>query len=372
MLRKRPLKLSTKWILSSIPLFLAVTLYIALPFFPYFCEYIFARGVFSIVAVPLNFLVSIFPFSLTECVVILFLPFLLTISCVFTYRFIKYKENRRNLLEKALRRCFTCFSVATLVYMLMHGCNYNRLSIGELMQLENAEYDATFLKDVTADLAKKASAAREHVAEDENGMMIVSDSIHMTLLETDNCFDTLRQNYPFFKSGTWRVKSVFLSQYWSYTGITGVYCPWLTESNVNTDIPHSELLFTATHEYAHTMGFAKEDACNFIAYLGCINSQNPDYIYAGYLGAYIHCSNALYKYDKGMCKHTITYCSQGVLRDLQQRNTYWKGFSGQVMDASEQFNDTFIKANGVENGVLSYGEVVSLILQYYNTHAILE
>ncbi len=372
MLRKRTLKLSTKWILSSIPLLLAVILYIVLPFSPYFCEYIFARGIFRVVAVPLNFLVSISPFSLTECVVVLFLPFLLTISGLFIYRFIKYKEDRRNRLEKALRRCFTCVSVAALVYMLMHGGNYNRLPIGQLMQLEDAEYTATFLKEVTTDLAKKASAAREQVAEDENGMMIVSDSLHKALLDTDDCFNTLRQSYPFFKSGTWRVKSVFLSPYWSYTGITGVYCPWLAESNVNTDIPHSELLFTATHEYAHTMGFAKEDACNFIAYLGCIHSQNPDYIYAGYLGAYIYCSNALYKYDKGMCKDTVAYCSQGVLRDLQQRSTYWKGFSGQVMDTSEQLNDTFIKVNGDKNGVLSYGEVVSLILRYYDTYAILE
>jgi hypothetical protein len=62
-----------------------------------------------------------------------------------------------------------------------------------------------------------------------------------------------------------------------------VYCPWLGESNVNTDIPHSEIPHTAAHEVAHTMGFAREDACNFIAYLGCITSNDPDYVYSVYL-----------------------------------------------------------------------------------------
>ena len=41
------------------------------------------------------------------------------------------------------------------------------------------------------------------------------------------------------------------------------------------------------------------------------------------------------------------------------------------MDSSQSFNDAFIKANGVESGILSYDEAVSLILQYYDTNEIL-
>ena len=76
------------------------------------------------------------------------------------------------------------------------------------------------------------------------------------------------------------------------------YCPWLSEVSINTDTPVSEWGHTAAHEIAHTMGFAREDACNFVAYLACVSSDNPDFVYSGYLAAFTYCANALYDYDK--------------------------------------------------------------------------
>ena len=37
------------------------------------------------------------------------------------------------------------------------------------------------------------------------------------------------------------------------------------------------------------------------------------------------------------------------------------------MEASQDFNDSFIKANRVESGILSYGLMVELLLRYYDT-----
>lgn len=367
---KKAWPLWLKWICCAAPLVLAAALYFLLPLSPWFTEYIFARGIFRIVSLPLNWLISIFPFSVTEMVVVLAAPVLLALLGVLIYRLIR-RQNRKQIVEKAVRFVCWCISVAALLYMIMHGGNYNRLSVGELMNLNDNRYDVEFLTAVTADLAKKASAARERVAEDENGCMILSNSLGDTLKNTDNCYDTLRKTYPFVYSGTWRAKSVMLSHYWSYTGITGVYCPWLGESNVNTDIPHNDIPHTAAHELAHTMGFSREDACNFIAYLGCITSNDPDYVYSGYLNAYIHCSNALHAYSEDSWRKAYVYCSEGLVRDLRQRNAYWDQFKGEVMDAVEDFNDTFIKVNGVESGVLNYGEVVSLILRYYDTNSLL-
>ncbi len=368
---RKPSALWLKWVCCLMPLVLAATLYFLLPLLPAtFTEYVITRGIFRVISLPLNWLVSIFPFSVTEMVVILCIPAILTLLSVFIYRLIR-REDRKQIAEKGVRFVCFCLSLAALLYMIMHGANYNRLSVGELMNFNDSEYDAAFLKAVTADLAKKASATRELVAEDEDGYMVLSTTMSEALLHTDNCYDNLREEYPFLFSGTWRVKPVMLSPYWSYTGITGMYCPWLGESNINTDVADSEIPHTAAHEVAHTMGFSREDACNFIAYLGCITSDNPDYVYSGYLSAYIHCSNALYNHNKKAGKAAAALCSDAVKRDLKQRNSYWKGFEGEVMDTSTDFNDTFIKVNGVESGVLNYSEVVSLILRYYDTHSLL-
>lgn len=355
-----------KWLYACIPLILAVLLYFLLPLFPQFTEYVFVRVVFRICSVPLSWLLSILPFSMTELIVVACIPTLLTLLGIFIYRLIR-RDDRKQIAEKGARFVCWCVSVAALVFMVMDGGNFSRLSIGELMELNDNEYDAAFLQQVTVDLAKKSSAARALVAEDENGCMILSDSIGETLLKADDCYDNLKTAYPFLRTGVWRVKGVALSYYWSYTGYTGVYCPWLGEVSINVDMPHSSVYSTAAHEIAHTMGFAREDACNFLAYLACTTSNIPDAVYAGYLDAFVSCYNALYSYDPSLCADAYAACSDGVIRDLKQSAAYWKQFEGEVMDSSQSFNDTFIKVNGVESGVLSYNEVVSLILRYYDT-----
>lgn len=53
-------------------------------------------------------------------------------------------------------------------------------------------------------------------------------------------------------------------------------------------------------------------------------------------------------------------------RDLKNENEYWDKFEGEVMEASQSFNDSFIKANRDDNGVLSYNLMVELMLRYYD------
>jgi len=45
----------------------------------------------------------------------------------------------------------------------------------------------------------------------------------------------------------------------SYLGIGGVYFPFTGEANVNISMPHTSIPFTACHEMAHQIGFARED-----------------------------------------------------------------------------------------------------------------
>jgi len=63
----------------------------------------------------------------------------------------------------------------------------------------------------------------------------------------------------------------------SYLGIGGVYFPFTGEANVNISMPHTSIPFTACHEMAHQIGFAREDEANFIAYIACKNHPSPDF-----------------------------------------------------------------------------------------------
>ena len=186
----------------------------------------------------------------------------------------------------------------------------------------------------------------------------------------DNGYRKLDDTYPYLWGGVWRTKPVLLSHWWSYTGITGMYFPFFAEANVNIDVPDSDIPATAAHELAHTRGFAKEDDCNFFAYLTATHSDSADFRYSGYMLAYIYCSNALYDYDTDMWGAVRQHCSKRMLRDLGQRNAYWKQFEGKTQEISSSINNSFLTSQGEEKGVFSYDRVVQLIVGYYRSEGL--
>lgn len=354
-----------KWVFCLIPLAVAALMYFLLPLFPGFTEYVMSRGIFRIIGFPLQWIMSLLPFSFTELIVVLAAPALLTLLIVWIIRIVK-NQNKRKTAEKGVRFVAWCVNLAFLVYMVMHGANYYRFPLSELMSLPDREYTAEDLYTVTCDLADKAAKAREALPEDENGCAVFTVSQSEILKLADDCYDNLSEEYSFLKTGVWRVKPVALSSLWSYTATTGVYCPWTSEANVNTDAPQYSIPHTAAHEIAHTMGIAKENECNFIAWLACSTSGLPDFEYSGYLSAYTYCINTLYRADRDLYTQAKAHCSDGMNRDLKNENEYWDKFEGEVMEASQSFNDSFIKANRDDNGVLSYNLMVELMLRYYD------
>ena len=347
-----------------IPALAALLLRVVLPHFPEFTEAVFAKGVFRILSVPLGGLISLLPFSLTEVLAVLALPAFVFILVWFIRRLCR-TGCRKQLLMRAGKGTAWVLSTVLLVYMLLHGVNFYRLPLGELMGLETAEPSAVQLRDVCIDLAERASRERESLTEDGEGCARLSQSMGESLRLADNGYRSLQGTYPFLFGGVFRAKPVQLSHWWSYTGITGMYFPMLAEANVNIDVPDSSIPATAAHELAHTRGFAREDECNFLAYLTCIHSDSADFRYSGYLMAYIYCSNALYAYDIELWRETRAACSEGVLRDLGERNRYWEAFEGRVQEISNSVNNSFLESQGQEKGTLSYDEVVSLIVSYY-------
>lgn len=362
-LKRKPLWL--KWIFCLIPLCIALLLYFLLPLLPNFTEYVMSRGVFRILGFPLQWILSLLPFSFAELIVVFALPILLTLFIVWITRIVK-KQSKLTVFEKGVRFVAWCVNVAFLVFMILHGANYYRLPVSELMSLPDREYTAEDLYTITCDLADKAAKARESLPEDENGCVKFSVSQSEILKLADNCYANIRNDYSFLKTGVWRVKPVALSPLWSYTATTGVYCPWTSEANVNTDVPDFSIPHTAAHETAHTMGIAKENECNFIAWLACSTSEIPDYEYSGHLTAYTYCIHALYNADKELYTQAKAHCSEGMFRDLKSENAYWDKFESKVMEVSQNLNDSFIKANRDENGVLSYNLMVELLLRYYD------
>ena len=182
---------------------------------------------------------------------------------------------------------------------------------------------------------------------------------------TDSGYEALTEDYPFLWTSISRQKPVQLSYLWSYTGIVGMYFPFLAECNVNIEQPDFCQPFTASHESAHSRGIAFENECNFLAFLSCINSEYPEYRYSGYLMAFKFCSNALYSADRELWETMAAGTSKGMWIDLRAENEYIRRFEGEAKKVFTSANDTFIKVQGVKDGTRSYDRMTDLVLAYY-------
>ena len=162
------------------------------------------------------------------------------------------------------------------------------------------------------------------------------------------------------------MKPVMLSHYWSYTSTTGMFMPFWMESNVNIDISPDELIFTALHEIAHSYGFARENEANFLAFLVGRSSESINIRYSALLSGFVYLSNALYTANNDLHQDVYSNLNEKVKSDLNRRNVYWKQFQGPVKKISNKANDIYLKSNAQESGIKSYGEVVDLIVAFYD------
>lgn len=352
------------------PAFIAVAIYFILPHFPTAAEYIFTRGIFRVFSFVLGNISSIIPISIAEAL-ILISPLLLILVIYLTVRKIKNSPHRRQTVFAFIKGVVFIISCILLMYMFMHGANFYRYSAAQLMGLDTSPKSAEYLYKVTCDLAVKASAERENCELDEDGYMTFSESIITTLSQVENGYEYLYDDYPFLEGTVKKAKPVLiLSRAWSYTGFSGAYFAWMSEANINSDMPEFTIPACAAHEIAHTRGFARENECNFLAYLSSIHSDYADYRYSGYLLALRNCLNQLHGADLELFYDAYTYVSDGVYADIISLNEYLDQFDGEVNEAASAFNDTFIKVQGVPSGEKSYGEMVDLVLAYYQKEGI--
>lgn len=157
-----------------------------------------------------------------------------------------------------------------------------------------------------------------------------------------------------------------MNSWWmSLTQITGVFSPYTYEANVNIAAPDYTIPATICHELAHTRGFMREDEANFIGYLACEKSGDPQFTYSGVMLALVHSINRLYSVDYNAFCQVNDTLSDGVRRDFAYNNTYWEKHEGPVAAVSEAVNDTYLKVNNQQDGTQSYGRMVDLLLADY-------
>ena len=340
-----------------------------------------AVHVYPVLSGFLGLLTGLFPFSLYELLLVLLIPALLLWIFCLVRRILPQKGSGlasdggvrwKDFLARSGIWLAVIASLAWLAFVLLCGINYSRQTYAYHSGLTIRDSDSEELARLCEELIQNTNAAREHVLEDEEGCMRLSRSVERTAQAARDNYRELGESQPILSGIYGRVKPIFFSRLMSYTGITGVYFPFTVEANVNVDIPDYSIPSTMCHELTHLKGFMREDEANFIGYLACVQSDDPDFVYSGYALAVIHSMNALYQADYDAFARLAQTYSPAVLRDFEANNAYWQRFEGPVSEISDAVNDSYLKANQQSDGVQSYGRMVDLLLADYRSRHGLE
>ncbi|MDP4090016.1 MAG: DUF3810 domain-containing protein [Bacillota bacterium] len=332
--------------------------------YPGFVEKYYSTGIDKPIRQFLSFITGIFPFSVAEFLFFILVMVLLVMIILMFVRIRKGEFFRRLLAVGAY------VSALYIIFMLVWGFNYDRLSFDKIAGLKMEKSSEKELYNLCSNLIDRANTLRKSVKENEQRVMYIPGGYQDVFKRVQLGYDSASKLYPELGGKYGRPKPVLLSEQMCYTGITGIYMPYTGEPNVNIKIRDYMLPCTAAHEMAHQRGFAREDEANYIAYVTCTAHPDPDFQYSGVMLAVIHSMNALADVNIDDCRELVKKYSEGVRADLKDDNAFWARYEGQIEKISDNVNNAYLKSNGQKDGVQSYGRMVDLLLADYRNKTV--
>ena len=282
-----------------------------------------------------------------------------------------------------------CLIMTLNCFILYHASTFSRHYFGE----DNGEYELTELIAVYNIVAEKCNDLAKVMERDESGSVIYTGCdgelqgagyrVQLGVL-ADKSRELMRQlgkTYPQLDGFYPRPKALLTSDFMCQQHMKGYYFPFSMEANYNDVMQILNMPETMCHELAHLRGYIFEDEANFIAYLACIQSDDPFIQYSGYLGVLVYLNNDIYKawkesrttYEAAIAViQPVAVDSQVWADDVIVTQEEWDRINGKALidteivdEISDVFIDTNLKVNGVTDGAVSYSRVVRLLLQYY-------
>jgi len=332
---------------------------------PEFTEDVYSRGIYKIIMQPVSLLTGLFPFSVAELVLI---TLVIYIPIRFIYLIIRtVRKGDGILLLRFFANLVLLGSLWFFVQVMVWNINYERLPYSELAGINVQDSSLDELEALCRWLVDETNKLREQVTENPDGIMYIEGGYKSVLKRAYKGYEALEQKYPFLNGKYGPPKPVMLSRLMSHTNIIGIYSCLTGEANIDIDIPEMSLASTVMHEMAHQRGFAREDEANYIAYKACMAHPDIDFKYSGSVLALQYSMNALYAESPERYFDVAGNYSPGYQRDLEAEREYWKHFQGVTREVADKMNDTYLKLNGQEDGVKSYGRMIDLLLAEYKS-----
>ena len=301
---------------------------------------------------------------------LLFIAFCLFIIVFLVYTVINFfKKNRGEKTGFLVKQLSLAVSLAMTVWLLLTalwGINYYSSTFSKKSGINPVSSSVDELASITEYFAEQVNLYSKRVKRDYSG--IFYEDIDLMFSRSLSVYENIEQRFPFLKSDPIMPKKVYFSKTLSRLSTTGITFPLTGEANINTDVPTLYIPVTIIHEMAHQKNIASEQDADFIAVISCIESDDDIFRYSGYMYGFRYLSNALYKVDSDKYFEVFLSLNQEVLDDYSFNREYWIMYDGKISEMSDNIYDSYLKSQGQDLGIRSYGEIADLLIAYYRIY----
>jgi hypothetical protein len=331
---------------------------------PQLVERYYSRGIFPRIGRMLSLINNLVGFSIAE-VMIYVLPAALLIALVYQAGEIYFRRKRLgDLLKNDLLILLWITASGIMLFLLLWGFNYQRVPLRSSLSASVQNVSVEQTKRISETIVNELISNYDQSHNTQTGYIPPSRAQVNELIESSYEQEALLREASHERFG--RAKPIYFSGVMSRLGLSGFYMPFTGEPNFNAAQPDFDLPYVIAHEKAHQRGFAREDEANFLAFIVCINSQDPFVRYSGYLNV-LRVVSAFVSSDPEYYRGLFTRIAEGPRNDLRARAAFWARYQGPARAVAFRVNNSYLKANRIGSGAESYEEDVALIVAYYLT-----
>lgn len=256
----------------------------------------------------------------------------------------------RSATLRIVRFLLIAIPLGVIWFVVCWGAGYRRLPVETRLELDSSaitQEESSRLRSALLEIVQRSSIS---VAQRDPLNAIASVSQSMTLIVSK--WDGRPLRLP---SRVKRVPAGVLLA----SGTAGMCSPFTLEPLVDGGLPATAFVSTAAHELGHIAGFCGEGEATFIGYLAGLRALDPYARYACGLEAYRDLIGSLPTPEFERAYAALPAVAR---RDLEEtREAYGRYRTPWLSRLAFRWYDRYLKAQGVDEGVLSYSHGIELL-----------
>ncbi len=341
---------------TALLLLAAASVFLRLFLPPHLIEAYYSRGFFPLLRTVLDA-------TLTRLPVPLFYVFWLLILAVIGYGM--WRTVRKGWSWRALvYRTARLLSLLVVLFLWLWGFNYGRVAVEESIGFARYQPTLDELRQEVYATATRLADYRKEVTRDTQALEAsrFPEDLEANLRPLVAAA-LARHGYP--APGSPRGWQLYPKGVLLRLGTAGVYWPWAAEGNIDAGLHPLQKPAVLAHELAHAYGFGDEGTCSFWAFLAARETNDPLLRYTLELSYWRQIAGLLrYADPEGYLTWRLESLDPGIRNDLEAiyaNGELYLDFAPALRDATYA---TYLKAQGIHEGLLNYGRVVELVEGY--------